>query len=152
VMSHLVHGHHGYLVLWRRDGHAAPNVDGGAGGGGRRPQVACVGAVHIGVRRDGPSHLLVGGEVPRSILLLLEISEAGSVVEPAIHILGTVPLGVSEVPCGLADGAHEGPEHRAGHQAAGVLQSVASVLSLSFSVGLAELTQVELVHGGHSVG
>ena len=90
-MSHLVHGHHGYLVLWRRDGHAAPNVDGGAGGGERRPQVACVGAVHIGVRRDGPSHLLVGGEVPRSILLLLELSEAGSVVEPAIHILGTVP-------------------------------------------------------------
>ena len=41
VMSHhLVHGHHGHLVLGWRDGHAAPH--GSAGGGGRRPQVASI--------------------------------------------------------------------------------------------------------------
>jgi len=108
VMSHhLVHGHHAHLVLWRRDAHAVPNGDGSAGGGRRRPQVACVGTVHISIRRDGPSHLLERGKVSCSILLLLELSETGSVVEPAINILGTVPQGVGEVPCGLADGAHE---------------------------------------------
>ena len=33
----------------------------------------------------------MGGKVSCSILLLLELSQAGSVVEPAIHVLGTVP-------------------------------------------------------------
>jgi len=53
---------------------------------------------------------------------------------------------VGEITRGLADGAHEGPQHGAGHQARGVLQLVALVLRLSLPVGMAELAHVHLVH------
>ena len=46
---------------------------------------------------------------------------------------------MGEVPRGLADGADEGPEHLACHQAGDVLQLVAPVLGFGFSIGVAEL-------------
>ena len=88
---------------------------------------------------EGPHKLLEGGKVACSVLLLLEVGQAYVVVVPPIFVKRTVPvaditinsvydfkvyrpLGVSKVPRGLADGAGEGPEHRAGHQPGVVLQ------------------------------
>ena len=53
---------------------------------------------------------------------------------------------MGEVSRGLADGAGEGPEHRAGHQATGVLEQVTPVLGLSFSIRVAELANVVETH------
>ena len=54
-----------------------------------------------------------------------------------------LPLGVGEASRGLADGADKGPEHWAGHQSRGVLESVTPVLSFSLAIGVAELASIE---------
>jgi len=134
-VSHMVVGHgpwHSLDLL--REWHITPGSGEGLGG---------VSTAH-GVRGIGPSHLL-GGKVPCSILPPLELSETCSSVVLPILVTRTVPLSVGEITRGLADRAHEGPQHRAGHQARGVLQLVALVLSLSFSVGMTELASIHLL-------
>ena len=107
---------------------------------------ARVGVAHHGVGGDGPGHPLHVGKVPSSVLLLLELSETCSRVELAILVARAVPLGVGEVPRGLADGADKGPEYRASHWAGDVLQLLAPELGLSFSIRVAELADVVETH------
>ena len=55
------------------------------------PYGARVGGAHLGVGRDGPRHLPVGGEVPGSVLLLLKLGQARSTVELSVLVLRAVP-------------------------------------------------------------
>jgi len=95
---------------------------------------------------DGPGRLLRGGEISCSILPPLQLCQTCPIVEMAILVAWAVPLGVGEVARGLADGADERPEHRACHQARGILQLMASVLGLSLSIGIAELAHIHFFH------
>jgi len=87
----------------------------GEGWGGLGHGVLGVSTTH-GVGGVGTPNLL-GGKVPCGILPPLELSETGSSVVLPILVTRTVPLSVGEITRGLADSAHEGPQHWAGHQA-----------------------------------
>ena len=111
------------------------------------------GGPHVLLAGEGPSQLPGGArEVSGSVLLLLKVSERGSLaVILAVLVEGAVPLGVGVVPGGLADGALVPPQHGAGHQTAGILHSVTHELNLRLAVGKAELTVADF-HASHFLG
>ena len=144
-------GPHGLLVSGERPGQQGERLGDDPGGrvvvGGGDLDLPGDGGPHGEVAGEGPGQLLGpggAGEATGGVLLLLELSERGAPVELAVLVEGAVPLGVGEVPGGLADGALVASEHGAGHLPGGVLHGVALILELGLPVVETKLADVDI--------